>query len=647
MTTCSIIILAIYVVFNKTSCFIICVNSYLFCCFFIAILGCSFYSGGIKSPVLPWFALVPITSVWLLELGLNSVIWTLLSCSAPLFFGVAAMAGFQFPILYSTQFTVVFGTLCIAGLTMILSAVAFIFGHNRNQAMAAMMDSQHALAEAQQIGQLGSWELNLMKNQLTWSAEMYKITGQPISEAPLPPDALIQITHPEDRLWVTDAYTSSLRPGGRYDIECRIIRQSDQQCRWVRACCEHVFDSQGRVVRSIGSIQDITRSKTLEAELRATALAAEDANKAKSAFLAMMSHEIRTPLSGVVGTSELLSDTPLGPGQIDYVQTIHSSAQALLEVVDDILDLSKLDAGKIELEPLPFSPRKVLTDIIRIMRAHALQQGIELILSVEDTVPDGVLGDPTRLRQVLLNLVRNAVKFTEIGQVTLGCAEAGQDTLRFSVSDTGIGIGDEAREKLFQVFSQADVSIARRFGGTGLGLAICRHLVELMGGKIGVDSQVGQGSNFYFVLPLPPIALPKSSELPALLPLDLLLAEDNPVNAKVLQALLARAGHSVTLVEHGQGAIEAAMVHQFDAILMDVRMPIVDGLTATRTIRALAGERGRVPIIGVTANAFAEDRQECLAAGMNGYVSKPVSMAGLSAAIAAAIRPQSEKNEIC
>jgi signal transduction histidine kinase/ActR/RegA family two-component response regulator len=367
---------------------------------------------------------------------------------------------------------------------------------------------------------------------------------------------------------------------------------------------------------------------------------AEQANHAKTAFLGMMSHEIRTPLGAVVGTADLLIESPLNPEQADYVQTIRASADALLAIVDDILDLSKLDAGRVEVEAEPFAVRKVLGDVAQILRPHAGERRIGFSVEVADGVPEVVRGDASRLRQVLLNLGSNAVKFTDVGEVRLSLSAEPEDNLLFAVSDTGIGIDDHAKARLFQDFSQADSSIARRYGGTGLGLAISRRLVELMGGCITVESCPGQGSTFFVRLPLPVATLRASVEAAsAPLPsLDLLLAEDNPVNAKLLDAILKRAGHRVTMVANGQEAVEAATAQHFDVILMDMQMPIMDGLAATQAIRALPGPIGTTPILGVTANAFIEDQLRCLEAGMNGYVTKPVTPAGLFAAIGKALK---------
>jgi len=396
-------------------------------------------------------------------------------------------------------------------------------------------------------------------------------------------------------------------------------------------------DENGGIIGVANLGIDITDSRRADEQLRAALAAAEAASRAKSVFLATMSHEIRTPLSAVVGMSDLMLHDHLNPEQAGQVQTIRASTQSLLAVVDDILDLSKLDAGRIDIESEPFDLGLVLNDISLIFSAVAGERGLAFRVEIDDALARGLLGDAVRIRQVLLNLVSNAVKFTDRGEVLVKVGPGSGDQVVFEVCDTGIGIDDETKERLFEEFSQADSSIARRYGGTGLGLAICQRLVTLMGGRIAVDSRPGKGSRFHFTLTLPPADLPLPVEAavgPALPPLDLLVAEDNPVNAAVLEAMLRRAGHRVTVVGNGQAAVEALAAHRFDVVLMDMRMPVMDGLAATRAIRRTQ-DGVDIPIIGVTANAFAEDQRRCLEAGMSGYLAKPVTIANLAAALSA------------
>ena len=475
----------------------------------------------------------------------------------------------------------------------------------------------------------------------SWNRGAERIFGYAADEA-IGKSMLTLMLVPADRQNEEMELLNHISRGERVENFETVRRCKDGHLIDISATISPIQDEHGRAVGTSKIARDITARKRADAELRDSKLAAESANRAKSIFLANMSHEIRTPLGGVVGTADLLAATPLPPEQADYVQTIRASALALLAVVDDILDLSKLDAGHIEVEAAPFALGQVLDDIALILRPRAMESGIGFTVAVAEGVPAAVLGDATRLRQVLLNLASNAVKFTEDGKVTVRVSSERDGEVAFEIRDTGIGIDARAQDRLFEEFSQADSGIARRYGGTGLGLSICRRLVELMGGTIAVDSRLGHGSTFRVVLPLPATCLPAPAPGPAgpaaLPPLDILLAEDNPVNAKVLEAILHRAGHRVTLAGDGRAAVDAAAARPFDAILMDMQMPLMDGLKATRAIRDLPPPFSAVPIIALTANAFRSDRDRCLAAGMDDYLSKPVDKTRLERTLARHVR---------
>ena len=410
-------------------------------------------------------------------------------------------------------------------------------------------------------------------------------------------------------------------------------------------------DSTGRITGYSEIANDITEQKRVEEELRQAKQAAEGANKAKSEFLANMSHEIRTPMNGIVGMTNLALATPLRADQKEFLDVIKESADALLTVINDILDFSKVEAGMFELEDIRFNLREKLASAMQVLSTRAHEKGLNLVFDMDPAVPLWVSGDPGRLRQIIMNLVGNAVKFTTQGEIALHVSvdkSPGEDAnnclLHFAVSDTGIGISLEKQKMIFDPFSQADCSTTRRFGGTGLGLTICSRMVELMGGKIWVESEVGHGSTFHFTAYF---NLAGKSAVTAADPqspvrhaqnLDILVADDTAINRLVAVRILELAGHHATVVVNGQEALNALARGDFDLVLMDVQMPFMDGFEATARIREYEKVTGEhMPIVAMTAHAMKRDRDLCVEAGMDAYVSKPIEEVDLFSAIDCAI----------
>ena len=476
-----------------------------------------------------------------------------------------------------------------------------------------------------------------------WDVDSASMIGRNLSEF-APEDT--QEAQPE-------TWRRALDEGRPVDVE------SERAGRWIHSRYVPILDQTGKATRLAMFVEDITDRKLFQKQIEEARDAAEAANRAKSEFLATMSHEIRTPMNGILGMAGVALDTELDEAQRQYVEIIRESGESLLEIINDILDFSKMEAGKFELDAAPFQLSDILSSVSNLMRTRIEEKGLNFDIVVDKKTPGELVGDFGRLRQIVLNLISNAVKFTDEGSVALNVRPLdiadGTVELRFDVSDTGIGIPPEIQKQLFTRFTQGDTSTTRRFGGTGLGLAISKELADLMDGEVGVESTPGQGSNFWFTAKMqiaaaqtraddgdaPKVKKPNPPKL-ASGPLKILLVEDNLVNQRVCVAMLRMAHHDVEVVENGADAVEAVRKGSFDVVLMDVHMPVMDGVAATAAIRALEGDRSKIPVIALTANAMKGDREKYLAEGMDDYVAKPIDPEELAAALSRACRTETE-----
>ena len=443
------------------------------------------------------------------------------------------------------------------------------------------------------------------------------------------------MTHPEDLPRVVEAIMEMMEkrlPHLPEPLRYR-ARRKDGSWIWVESNPTLVFDAQGEPIETIDIVRDITETKRFEAELEQARRKAETAAAAKSAFLANMSHELRTPLTSIIGFSRLMHERGDLPGEAQsHARRIYDASEALLAIINDVLDLSKLEVGQAELEIQPFSLRQLLEEAAGLLAIQAAAKGIELRLELDPSSPELIEGDVTRLRQVLLNFLSNAVKFTDRGRVVVKTGwrelKAGP-RLRVQVIDTGPGIAPENLSRLFERFAQAEVSINRTHGGTGLGLSISKAIVELMGGRIGVDSRPGEGSTFWFEIPCRAAEAGAESHLAETdltnADLRVLMVDDTAVNRELVRLMLEPLGLRIEEATGGADAVQAAMTQPYDLILMDVRMPGVDGLEATRLIRAASAFNRHTPILALTADVQPENDAACRDAGMDDVIAKPIS----------------------
>ena len=517
--------------------------------------------------------------------------------------------------------------------------------------------NEQRLRLAMEAAQDGLWDWKLQTGKVFYSSGWFRMLGYEADEFGEKVDSIqlfIELNHPDEREAIVEKARALLQTEGRYELEFR-LRAKDGEYRWISSRGKVVErNAEGMPLRAIGTHTDITERRMAEdkilalnasleqkVEERTAQLVAESA--AKSEFLAHMSHEIRTPLNAVIGFAQVLEREFLTEEQLNFVLQIRESGQNLLHIINDILDFSKIEAGQLRIERVPFVLDGLLNPVKDLLWSSAETRGIRLNVEIPASIPGRLLGDDLRIRQVLINLLSNAIKFTEKGQVDLRVVQLALDNhqvrLRFEVRDTGIGISPSALSRLFQPFSQADGSITRRFGGTGLGLTISRRLVEMMSGTIGADSAPGEGSTFWFELPLQRIGeeeesiQPVTPTLPACHRLDgmrVLVVDDNRMNLLLVESALKKQNVETVLAGDGQQALEIlrSQPSRFQAVLMDVQMPVMDGLTATRAIRndpALS----HLPVIALTAGVMPQERQAALEAGVNNFLSKPLELGQL------------------
>ena len=518
--------------------------------------------------------------------------------------------------------------------------------NSRLLAEEALDETRDRLQLAVEAAGLALWDWQLPSPQMFLTARWGEMLGDVAMEGYWDTSGLLDRVHPEDRARVEATTRTLLNGEQQRTVSQHRVRTADGWL-WIEShgmVAEH--DTKGRPIRLMGTIADIGKRKRVEAEGERARELAEQASRAKSEFLANISHEVRTPLNALMGLTRLLIDSPLNPEQKNWLELMDSSAHALLALLNDVLDLSRIEAGKLSIEHVRFHLHDTLHEVAALYAEQARAKPLDFALELAPGLPAQMQGDPGRLRQVLGNLLSNAVKFTPRGgriRVTaqpLTAAGTRQRLLRLRVQDSGVGISPKQQATIFDAFTQADASTARRYGGSGLGLAICARLVKLMGGGIELQSELGQGSVFTVTLPLEEGTATDHAPLSAPIELNevaqagqrfagltVLVAEDHPVNELLMNQLLQRLGCTVRNARDGEQAVQQWSQGGVDLVLMDVQMPGSNGLQATRRIRELEIARGlpHTPIVAVTANAMNGDREACLAAGMDGYTPKPVS----------------------
>lgn len=514
-----------------------------------------------------------------------------------------------------------------------------ILGEELEQSAASKKEleiERNRLSEAQAIAKMGSWDFALDSKKLSWSKEAYRIFE--IQEQP--GEALYlsfrKKVHPGDLAKVDDTLKNAVEKEEGFTEEYRVVT-NDGSVRYVLSIGEIVKDdTTGMVTGLRGTFQDITERKRIEETLKRAKESAEEANKAKSRFLANMSHEIRTPLNAILGLTEIMLGEKINGKHKKYLEIIHTSGKNLGELINDILDFSKIESGKLNLESVRFNFSEVIISNINRYKFLAEQKGLTLLYHIDEAIPEEVIGDPTRISQIVTNLISNAIKFTEYGTISIAfwlLEKNDEETIiQGVVKDTGVGIPKQKTDLIFQSFTQADEAVTRKYGGTGLGLSIVKSLVTLMNGEITAqspsDSTTNTGTSFTFSLKLklplttrPGVSVLQNPERPAFKnAVHILVVDDNKVNLMVAEKMIRKLGAKVTTLENGLSALDFVKAHDVDIVLMDIQMPDLDGYATTRELRKSGFSK---PIIALSANAYQEDVTNSLNAGMNEHIQKP------------------------